>query len=219
MGCSDAMERLRCRAMKTFFSLLVSILVSTRQPVASTAEDVDRYTQIAEVVLREAAKNPLWGEPVELQEDGEVPAHVAATATLLWAIAYHESGLRQSVRDCRVAGDNGRSMGLFQLMKGWAWQGHSKEEICGSDEVQARLALALLHRYRAMSPHTTPMFWINGYASGNGGLTTQQATGVRHLWERFSRRAGIEVFALSRTIPRKKTETTKPQLPGAALAL
>ena len=190
--------------MKTFLSVLVSIFVAARHGVPTTDEDVARYREVAETVVRESARRPLWGDPVELEEDAPPPAHVAATATLLWAIAFHESGLRQEVRRCRVAGDQGRSFGIYQLQRGWSWQGRSKEDICESDALQTQLALGVLHRYRTMSPSASPIFWLNGYASGNGGYGTRESAGLRRLWEHFSRQAGLMVSASPPLPPRWK---------------
>ncbi|MCU0682411.1 MAG: hypothetical protein MUF34_09175 [Polyangiaceae bacterium] len=187
--------------MKTFLSMLVSVLVAARHGMPTTEEDMSRYRQIAEIVVRESALDPLWGEPVALDEESPVPSHVAATATLLWAIGFHESGMRESVRRCGVKGDHGRSVGLFQLQRGWTWGGHEQGDICASDALQVRLALRVLKTYKSMNRGAPPRFWINGYASGDGGHPTRASKELRDLWERFSARAGLRVYPASRLAP------------------
>jgi hypothetical protein len=195
--------------------MLVSVLVAARQGMPTTEEDVSRYRQLAEIVVRESALDPLWGEPVALDEDTPVPAHVAATATLLWAIGFHESGMREEVRRCAVTGDHGKSVGLFQLQRGWTWGGNEQKDICASDALQIRLALRVLKMYRSMNRSTPPRFWINGYASGDGGKPTLASKEIRDLWERFSARAGLHVFPASRTAPSwRPDETARPAAPA-----
>ncbi len=175
---------------------------------------MSRYRQIAELVVRESALDPLWGEPVALDEETPVPAHVAATATLLWAIGAHESGLREEVRRCAIKGDHGRSIGLFQLQRGWTWAGNAQGDICASDALQVRLALRVLKTYRAMNRGAPPRFWVNGYASGDGGHATKASKEIRDLWERFSARAGLRVFPASRTAPAWRQDA--PRAPASA---
>jgi hypothetical protein len=200
--------------MKTFLSMLVSVLVAARHGVPTTEEDMSRYRQIAELVVRESALDPLWGEPVALDDETPVPAHVAATATLLWAIGAHESGMREEVRRCAIKGDQGRSIGLFQLQRGWTWGGNSLADICASDAMQVRLALRVLKTYRAMNRGAPPRFWINGYASGDGGRSTRASKELRELWERFSSRAGLRVSPATRAAPAWQKDG--PRAPAAS---
>lgn len=200
--------------MKTFLSVLVSVLVASRHGMPTTEEDMSRYRQIAELVVRESALDPLWGAPAALDDDTPVPAHVAATATLLWAIGVHESGMRESVRRCAVKGDHGRSIGLFQLQRGWTWAGNPQSDICSSDALQVRLALRVLKTYKTMNRGAPPRFWINGYASGDGGHATRASKELRDMWERFSARAGVRVFPASRATPVYRQET--PRAPARA---
>ena len=209
-GRAAAGHGLRFTRMKTFLSMLGSVIVAARHGIPTTEEDVSRYRQLAEIVVRESALDPLWGESVALDEDAPVPAHVAATATMLWAIGFHESGMREEVRRCAVKGDHGRSIGLFQLQRGWTWAGNAQGDICASDVLQIRLALRVLKTYHAMSRSAPPRFWLNGYASGDGGKPTAASKEIRDLWERFSARVGLRVFPASRTAPAWREDAPRP---------
>ncbi|HEU4405227.1 MAG TPA: hypothetical protein VFS43_08050 [Polyangiaceae bacterium] len=181
---------------------------------------MSRYRQIAELVVRESALDPLWGAPVALDDDTPVPAHVAATATLLWAIGAHESGMREEVRRCAIKGDQGRSIGLFQLQRGWTWAGNAQGDICASDALQVRLALRVLKTYRSMSRGAPPRFWINGYASGDGGRPTRASKEIRDLWERFSTRVGLRVFPASGAAPVWRQDAPRaPEAPATRPAV
>lgn len=146
---------------------LVLALLGTYPGV--TEGDVDRLAVVAEAIADESAANPVFGTA----ED---------TAIALVAVAKHESGLKEAVQRCRVRGDNGRSIGLYQLMSGRAWQDYTSGEICGNDFVQARLALAVLDRYRTRCEKCGPAFWFRGYAAGDPGLNTRAGRELYHGW-------------------------------------
>jgi hypothetical protein len=184
--------------MSAFTSVLAGLVVAWRSPATTTADDLARYRAIIETLAAEAAADPLWGIPEASDEPGP---HVAATTTMLLAVAYHESGLREEVRRCTID-KRGRYAGLFQLARGWTWQGHARDEICASDALQTQLALAVLKSYRDRGSSTTPSFWVNGFASGDGGKTSREARDIRALWVAFSRRVGLDVFTSSRHEPR-----------------
>ena len=60
------------------------------------------------------------------------PAAREATAVLLSAIAWHESGYRKDVDVCkgvRSKGDNGRSVGLLQVMAGTSQLGEARNAL------------------------------------------------------------------------------------------
>ena len=72
------------------------------------------------------------------------PAAREGTIAMLVGVAWHESGFRADVVDCRTRGDSGRSVSAWQLMRGMAWAGHTQAEICRSPELTASLALRVI---------------------------------------------------------------------------
>ena len=84
---------------------------------------------------------------------------------MLAAAATHESGLRVSVENCHHNGDNGKSLGLGQVMRGPNWEGHSQKEICGNRKLQLRLALHVLDRCWEGTPNHEAAFRC--YAAGD----------------------------------------------------
>ena len=69
-----------------------------------------------------------------------------ALGMMLVAIAHHESGFLASVDTCTRRGDTGRSITLFQILRGPNWEGHSAQEICADRKLAVRLALNVLVR-------------------------------------------------------------------------
>jgi hypothetical protein len=138
-----------------------------------------RLEPVAHAIAEEAAVAPLWPG-----DDG-----VRRTALVLVAIAWHESGFREEVRTCAVRGDGGASLGTTQLHRGFAWFGHTAEEICGSDALQARLALRVLgvHRGRGVASEAG---LLRAYASGDAGRDTRAGRELRAALERTMRAAG-----------------------------
>lgn len=84
---------------------------------------------------------------------------------MLAAAATHESGLRVSVENCHHNGDNGKSLGLGQVMRGPNWEGHSQKEICGNRKLQLKLALHVLDRCWEGTPNHEAAFRC--YAAGD----------------------------------------------------
>lgn len=134
--------------MDRFTLLLTLILQLTKQPAADSASACDtnpRACNIARDFIAAVDAAP------RLPFDG--PAAKETADVLLLAVAFHESGLRESVQDCTYcdtdprACDGGRSMSMFQLMRGRAWGKHTKEEICSDNRLAARLALHWLTRF------------------------------------------------------------------------
>lgn len=126
------------------------------------------------------------------------PARVEALSMALVAIAYHESSFRHPVATCRITGDrlpwqkahDGRSITLWQLMRGPSWDGHSRDELCWNQSLAAYVAAKVLRRY------ARPWNWgglFRGYASGSAGRDSWQARARCKTWERVSRKAGLVV--------------------------
>ncbi|HVY48662.1 MAG TPA: hypothetical protein VHB21_22395 [Minicystis sp.] len=165
----------------TLVALTLGLLTALAPPRG--ARDEARLATTADAISRAASSAPLW--------DGE--AGRAATATLLVAIAFHESGLREDVQRCLVRGDRGRSLGLFQLMHDAAWSdADDARAICASDALQADLAVRALGRFRGICAACTPALWINGYASGELRRSTRASVEIAAIWFDLARRAGLD---------------------------
>lgn len=123
------------------------------------------------------------------------PARKEALALALVAIALHESAFDRRVASCKLTGDRmpwhkadeGRSIALWQLMSGKAWDGHTRKEICGNQALAAYLAAKVLRLYS----QSTYGGFFRGYASGNGGLYTVAASKRCATWERLAKDAGL----------------------------
>lgn len=134
---------------------MLAVTPAEYRPTEGT-ERMVTYEAIAEDI-RAATARPLGELPFE------GPAAELATADALTAISANESSYRQKVRDCRLKGDNGNSVSIFQLYRGRSRQGRSEKEICGNPVLAAQLAVNLLGWY-AWTPKVENMF--AGYARG-----------------------------------------------------
>jgi hypothetical protein len=119
------------------------------------------------------------------------PAGDVAAGLALVAIGKHESGYLEDVRICKMNGDNGRSVSYFQLMRGAAWAGATREEICPSGPLAAWLALRVLNLYPAKCTDKRPQALFNAYAAGSCAAASQAATDICAIWERVSAHAGL----------------------------
>lgn len=105
-----------------------------------------------------------------------------AIAALSAAITM-ESGLKESVENCKAAGDGGRSVGLGQVMRGPNWEGHSRQEICSSRKLQLKLALHVFDRCWARTPKADAAFRC--YTSGDAGVDSDAAKREYSLYSRL----------------------------------
>jgi hypothetical protein len=171
--------------------LAFAVITSIRPP----ADDADeaRLRNIAATVVGVASESPFWPG-----DEGR-----AATTTMLLAIAFNESGFQERVQRCKIRGDRGRSIGLFQLMRGMAWNGHTEQEICTSDTLQAELALRVLriHAEQCRRP-CPPQAWLRGYAAGDRTIGSIQSKRLAATWTRFSQRVGLVVTPDTNRAPR-----------------
>jgi hypothetical protein len=89
--------------------------------------------------------------PVERAEelaDGFTAATEDVDELLELAVtAWHEGQFRLDVQTCRVRGDGGRALTLFQLHRHWRG-GFSDRDVCGTLSLQAQLALRALRSCR-----------------------------------------------------------------------
>lgn len=157
--------------------------------VACQTPELARYCGIAEDVAHvteHASRLPFRGHAAQ-----------EATAVALIGIAWHESRLRGDVQDCSYcrknpkACDVGRSMSIYQLMRGRAWGPYSQKQICSSNRLATWLALRVLvmNAERAETPRG--MFF--GYASGDPGRNTRAGRELLNGWELRARANGLRV--------------------------
>lgn len=123
----------------------------------------------------------------------------AGLALALVAIAKHESEFDPKVDRCERRGDTGRSISLFQLMRGPNWAGNSDKTICSNRRLAAKLAANLLVRPTLKHPHATPQMLANAYASGSPGKHTRAAREICVLWEKLGTDAGLNATCEART--------------------
>lgn len=145
--------------------------------------EVDRLHEFAAEVVRavdSAEELPFTG-----------PAAREATIAALMVIAHHESGIREDIITCRVRGDQGRSITAFQLMRGFAWGGHSEAELCASNQLAATMALRVLQTHSTRCTRSGPGGWFAGYASGSCARPSRAATAMCARWVRETQRLGI----------------------------
>lgn len=141
-----------------------------------------RYESVAAdiaAVVNEESEPPLF----------EGPAGREATAMLLTAIAWHESGFRKDVETChgpRSKGDHGRSIGLFQIIQGPNREGYSAKEICADRKLQVRLGLHALRRAKDFCGGG-PLVWLQAYGSGRCHFPHRAARNMCAAFERVSK--------------------------------
>jgi hypothetical protein len=131
------------------------------------------------------------------------PDRVTKHALALAAIAVHESNLASKVVSCRYDGDplqgwkpgRGRSITHFQLMRGAAWFGHTKEEICTSGPLAAYLAGSVLRNHARTG---TALGVFRGYASGDSSRPVKAADRQCRMWTKIATNAGLKVSCWAR---------------------
>lgn len=167
--------------MTNLSTVVLSAVLSTVKGPA--ANDTARLSSIARdisaiVAAREAE--------VFTGEGGEV-----ALAMMLVALAKHESEFLASVDSCARRGDAGRSITLFQILRGPNWGGHTAEEICGDRKLAIKLTIRLLARPLASRAKLTPQMIVNAYATGSPGRENTASKDICTQWERLSQKAGL----------------------------
>lgn len=119
------------------------------------------------------------------------PGGDVALGMMLVALAKHESEFLASVDTCARRGDAGRSISMFQILRGPNWGGHTAEEICGERKLAVKLATHLLARPLATRTQLTPQMIVNAYATGSPGKETTASKDICAIWERLAQRAGL----------------------------
>lgn len=161
---------------RTLYEVALAAITALARPAPA---DVPRLERLAgDVVLA-----------VELGADPFEDS--TANALALVAIAWHESGFRPEVADCRVAGDSGRSVTAWQLMGPWAWGGASRADVCNHPALAAYLALGVLERHAERCPRAPWRAVFGGYASGSCGRPSAAASRQCAIWARLARAEGL----------------------------
>jgi hypothetical protein len=166
---------------------LAAVLSVAKGPVAA---DRARLSAIARDIT---AAVELDGGALFPGEGGSV-----ALAMMLVAIAKHESDLDPAIDTCKKKGDGGRSISMFQILRGPNWAGHTADDICADRRLAARIAISVLARPIAVAASKsfdrrllTPQVLVNAYATGSPGMETAASREICTLWERLARAAGI----------------------------
>lgn len=164
--------------------ILAALLRLTHPPTIYDA------ARAADVLAPVALDAPLWPVPSELAPDA---AEVPATALLLAAIGYHESGFQEAVGSCRLRGPGpgGGSVTHYQLLGSGSLAGWTEAEVCASNEVAARAALRVVRLHAHRCPTCVPGQWIAGYASGDMGKGSKAAREIAGIWSTLCRGAGL----------------------------
>lgn len=148
----------------------MSLALAAILSLQPTPVDVARVEQLAtdiEFAVAVASANhvlPFEGEYAPQQ-----------TILLLVSVAKTESDFDPLVFDCIKTGDRGRSISAFQLMRGMAWYGHTREELCASGSLAAFNAIRVL-RHHALRTRFDVARTVRGYCSGDPGKPSEAAT-------------------------------------------
>lgn len=149
---------------------LVAVAILT----LATHVEPDRAQAIAADIVAVAQEEPFF----------EGDAGAEATALLLVAIAKVESEFLERIEQCRCRKrecDNGRSKGLFQIMRG-------DPAMCGDRQMQARAAIEVLREGRRMCGDIRRALGV--YNSGRC-RETKASKRVHAYWQRLMRDAGV----------------------------
>jgi hypothetical protein len=88
----------------------------------------------------------------------------AREQTILARLAYFEGSYSRHVASCAVKGDNGRSLGLFQVQPRST---EDKREACGTLAAQVRVALRFIRRSVEVCSGNVGSAVLNLYVSGD----------------------------------------------------
>ena len=136
-----------------------------------------------------------------------------ATAILLSAVAWHESGFRKDVDICkgiRSKGDNGLSVGLLQVMRGRNYEGHSAKEICDDRKLGIRLGLHVLRRAKETCSGG-PRLWLQSYAAGFCNIDSSSSRDKCAAFERVGQKhlLGISCSSAGPISPRPSADASR----------
>ena len=151
-------------------AIVLSIAIKNSLPSISFTRSILVSQDITAVVYREFEEKNI--------KNIESPNTAVA---LLSGVVIGESGRRGDIEDCSVTGDRGRSIGLGQVMKGPNWLGHSRKEICGSRQLQLKLALRVLDFCSRGAHEQASVFRC--YTSGNSKKDSYIARHENSIYE------------------------------------
>jgi hypothetical protein len=117
-------------------------------------------------------------------EKGSLKSNMSREIALpmLAAAAAGESALRTDIENCKISGDNGKSVGLGQVMRGPNWKGYTRKEICSNRKVQLKLSLHVLDSCWNRDPGVQQAFRC--YTSGNSKKITYASKHEHTLYKR-----------------------------------
>jgi len=181
MGYARRMSNLALVTLAATLSVAKGAAANERPRLTSIANDIA-------AVVESQQKEVFTGEGSSV-----------ALAVMLVAIAKHESEFQAAVDSCARRGDGGRSITMFQILRGPNWAGHKAEEICGDRRLAIQLTINLLARPLQLSAQAgaprrafTPQMIVNAYATGSAGMQTEASKSICGLWEQLARGAGLE---------------------------
>ncbi len=119
-----------------------------------------------------------------------------ATTVALYAVARHESGFWSKVQDCSVCFpgsawcDHGRSITLYQIMRGSGWGAYTREELCSDNRKASERAAIVLGR---SSSRSTTVSMFNAYAGCSTFRTCRAARELEAGFRATLAKAGVSV--------------------------
>lgn len=161
---------------RTLYEVALAAITALARPAPVDVPRLERLA--ADVVLAVELGPDPFGDP-------------AANALALVAIAWHESGFRPEVANCRVAGDSGRSVTAWQLMGPWAWGGNTRADVCNHPALAAYLALGVLERHAERCPRAPWRAVFDGYSGGRCGRASAASRRQCAIWARLARSEGL----------------------------
>lgn len=173
-------------AIALMLALQVSLTNSINQDRLSTISQ-DMISVVDEEFLSGTIKSKIT------QEDA---------LSMLAAAAIGESSLRTDVENCKTAGDNGRSVGLGQVMRGPNWKGYTRAEICTSRKIQLKLALHVIDACWKHTPRADASFRC--YTAGDH---TKNSYAARSEYSTFKKVRS----SMNNSLASQKVQTCCPQ--------
>lgn len=165
--------------MNTIAEIALAAIVSLSTPRSAPLPRLERLADDISLAAM-LQESPFTGE-----------ARHEASALALVAIARTESDhFRLRVLDCDESADGGRTFTAFGLMRGMAWYGASKEDLCPTGPLAAFNALKVL-RHHAGRCRPIPQSWFRGYAAGSCAVDSAVARLQCRKWVLLTRQAGM----------------------------
>lgn len=160
-----------------------AVLVAA-ETFGAVERDPGKLSQIAANIAASVEESPV------LPFDGEAASE--ATVLALVAISAHESQFRDDIRQCRVRGDHGASVSMYQLHSGVIWRGNSLKDICNNEVLAGKLAIRALVDAKQRIKTLRSMF--RGYATGNPTKPAASADAQHGLYGMFFTLANHQDF-------------------------